>query len=133
MSDLDWQQPDDLPPRRVFLASMAAVVTPPSLAAVYVSSNSDRGAALAIGIILLGSLIAFFHLPLALPAVFVLGRRWPLTWWRAALGGFVVGASPSALLAVLTSTAAVIEVGIAGLLGSVGGMAFWAALPRRSG
>jgi len=130
----------DDPSGRRFACACAAALLVPVLAAGGLFGLDSPPAARA-GILFLSLLfglpIALLHLlVLALPAYLVLREYWSLSWWAAALGGFVVGAIPVGLLALGTvdpsSDAVTLSFG-GGLLGLSGGVAFWAVLAVKKG
>ena len=103
--------------------------------------------------LLFGLPIALFHaFVFGLPIYMALRRRWPLRWWNATLGGFLVSSLPLTMLSLpslLTATGVpdglpvtlygpplwwrlVLAIVEAGLPGLVGGLTFWLVL-RRSG
>jgi hypothetical protein len=146
-------------PVRLMMASAAAVTVPVATAALLAVASVPADARLnaAILFVLFGLPISFLHfLLLGLPAYAVLSRRWPLTWWAAGAGGFTVAAIPMTLLSLASSgfetyqqgqtmlivngryTAAgylslLGEAGTIGLIGAMGGIAFWAMLRMKKG
>jgi hypothetical protein len=124
--------PDDMPsPGTILCAGTAAAfaaVTPLALFVGLLTTNP---------LFLLSTYL--FGVPLALvpswtlglPAYFVLRERWALTWGWAALGGFVVGGLPAALLSLpfAQQPGDPLEVFVwFGLFGAFGGLGFRAYL-----
>jgi hypothetical protein len=146
-------------PARLTMASAAAVTVPVATAAIFAVASVPADARLNAAILfaLFGLPISFLHfLLLALPAYAILSRRWPLTWWAGAAGGFVVAAMPMTLLSFASpgfetyqqgQTMLIVnghytaagylsllgEAGTTGLIGAMGGIAFWAMLRTKKG
>ncbi|MBV8685424.1 MAG: hypothetical protein JOZ90_08000 [Alphaproteobacteria bacterium] len=144
---------------RLTVASAAAVTVPVAIAAMLVVPSVDADARLnaAILVALFGLPISFLHFVLlGLPAYAVLSRRWPLTAWAAAAGGFAVAAIPMPLLSLASpgfetyrqGQVMLIEdgrytmagylsllgqAGSTGLIGAMAGIAFWAVLAMKKG
>lgn len=96
-------------------------------------SGGESPIGFAIFVYLFGiPMAALIILVLALPAYLLMRRHWEITWWNAALSGFVIAAVPAVLLGLTDlSLLTVIQFG---LLGAVGGLVFWAIVrPRRPG
>ena len=125
--------------RRLACAYIVAIFVPALAAGGWISLDSPPPARASIIFLalLFGSPVALLHLLfLALPAYVVLRKYWPLCWWSAALGGFIVGAIPAGLLALGASDISPDAMRFsftAGLLGLSGGLAFWAVLTMKKG
>jgi hypothetical protein len=130
----------DDPSGRRFVCACAAALLVPVLAAgglfSFDSPPASRASIIFLSL-LIGLPIALLHfLVLALPAYAVLREYWPLSWWAAALSGFIVGAMPAGLLGLATLDPASDAITLsfaAGLLGLSGGVAFWAVLAMKKG
>ncbi|HEX5183776.1 MAG TPA: hypothetical protein VFW19_11575 [Allosphingosinicella sp.] len=124
------------PSARRFAAACAASLLVPVLAgaALFGLSGSGITAGIVFLFLIFGLPIALLHLlVLALPAYAVLRHYWPLSWWAASLGGFVVGAIPIGLMSLASSPLSIDPPMIGGLLGLSGGLAFWAVLAMKKG
>lgn len=111
-----------------FVAAFASVAPVAAFMAIADIRQPDL-----IGIaFLFGMPIALLHAYLVgLPFYLVLGEKWALTWLRALLGGFLVGAAPTGAAAMLTvgPHSDIFWLAVApGALGTVGGAAFRAML-----
>jgi hypothetical protein len=110
-------------PGRLVGGCRAATASAPVPYAVLISLEEGPSAGLLIFVMGFGFVIAALHLLLAMPTYSLLRRRWPLTWWNAALGGFVVGALPTGALSLGWGALA-----WSGASGAMGGLVFWAVL-----
>jgi hypothetical protein len=107
----------------------AAAVTP---VAVFMAIADFRQPELVAIAFLFGMPVALLHAYLiGLPFYAVLREKWALTWPRALLGGFVVGAAPAGVVALMTLGPHSDVFWVAatpGALGTVGAAAFRAML-----
>ena len=111
-----------------FVASAASVAP----VAAFVAVADIRQPDLIAGTFLFGMPIALLHAYLiGLPFYAVLSEKWMLTWPRALLGGFLVGAVPTGTVAMLLfgpHSDIFWIAGTPGALGTVGAAAFKAML-----
>lgn len=134
--------------RRLLAATIAAAFGAVSTIALpFLVVDSYAGLFIVAAAYVFGLPIAAVHLLiLALPAYVLLSDRLPFRWWHALLGGFVVGALPAGVLTgiwAVTRTSAraayaegglaelaseLAPMGMLGLAGAVGGLAFWLVL-----
>jgi len=101
--------------------------------------EGETGHALAGAALLFTFVVALFHaLAFGLPLYAALSRHWRLNFWRALAGGFFVGFAPytaygmPTLLESASSWPSILpwSAGL-GLVGMVGGAAFWASVNSR--
>lgn len=124
---------DSQPPLAQLLGAgfLAAVASVAPVAAFMAIADPRQPDLIAIAF-LFGMPIALLHAYLiGLPFFVVLSEKWALTWPRALLGGFLVGAAPTAAVAMLTlgpHSDMLWVAGTPGALGTVGAAAFRAMI-----
>ena len=115
----------DEPPSssRLVAGGFAAAAAAPFPFVLLLNGGSEAGIGLVLVIMFFGTPVAALHVLLAMPIYLVLRRRWRLTWWNAAIGGFAVGALPTSLLTMTWDGFA-----WSGSSGALGGVVFWTVL-----
>ena len=131
---------DAQPVGRLLMAGFVAAAASVAPVAVFMAMADFRQLDLVAIAFLFGMPLALLHAYLiGLPFYVVLREKWALTWPRALLGGFLVGAVPAGLVAMLTigpHPDVFWIVSAPGALGTVGAAAFRAMVgpaPRKKG
>ena len=120
---------------RLLTAGFVAAAASVAPVAAFMAMADYRQPDLVLIAFLFGMPVALLHAYLVgLPFYVVLREKWPLTWPRALLGGFLVGSAPAGVAAMLLVGPHPDMVWIAaapGALGTIGAAAFRAMLGPR--